>query len=67
MRKAIALIRSLVGACKQTAANCATVTRGMRVASFFRLQSMIRDAYGRSLIFDLVTGIQALLERLGRR
>ena len=42
------------------------VTRGMRVASFFWLQSMIRDAHARSLIFDLDTAIQALVERLGR-
>jgi PKHD-type hydroxylase len=42
------------------------VTRGMRVASFFWLQSMIRDAHARSLIFDLDTAIQVLVERLGR-
>jgi PKHD-type hydroxylase len=42
------------------------VTRGMRVASFFWLQSMVRDAHARSLIFDLDTSIQALMERLGR-
>jgi PKHD-type hydroxylase len=42
------------------------VTRGMRVASFFWLQSMIRDAHARSMIFDLDTSIQALAERLGR-
>jgi PKHD-type hydroxylase len=42
------------------------VSRGMRVASFFWLQSMIRDAHARSLIFDLDTAIQALVERLGR-
>jgi PKHD-type hydroxylase len=42
------------------------VTRGMRVASFFWLQSMIRDAHARSLIYDLDTAIQALVERLGR-
>jgi PKHD-type hydroxylase len=42
------------------------VSRGMRVASFFWLQSMIRDANARSLIFDLDTAIQALVERLGR-
>lgn len=40
--------------------------RGVRVASFFSLQSMIRDAHARSLIFDLDTAIQALVERLGR-
>jgi PKHD-type hydroxylase len=42
------------------------VTRGTRVASFFWLQSMIRDAYARSLIYDLDTVIQAMVERLGR-
>ncbi|MGY4313808.1 Fe2+-dependent dioxygenase [Bradyrhizobium sp. JR3.5] len=42
------------------------VTRGTRVASFFWLQSMVRDANARSLIFDLDTAIQALVERLGR-
>jgi PKHD-type hydroxylase len=38
----------------------------MRVASFFRLQSVVRDACARGLIFDLDTSIQALVERLGR-
>jgi PKHD-type hydroxylase len=42
------------------------VTRGVRVASFFWLQSMIRDAHARSLIFDLDNAIQALVARLGR-
>jgi PKHD-type hydroxylase len=42
------------------------VTRGVRVASFFWLQSMIRDAHARSLIFDLDNAIQALVLRLGR-
>jgi PKHD-type hydroxylase len=42
------------------------VTRGARVASFFWLQSMIRDTHARSMIFDLDTAIQALSERLGR-
>jgi len=42
------------------------VTRGMRVASFFWLQSMIRDAHARSMIFDLDTAIQELVQRLGR-
>jgi PKHD-type hydroxylase len=44
----------------------APVTRGVRVASFFWLQSMIRDAHARSLIFDLDTAIQGLVERIGR-
>jgi PKHD-type hydroxylase len=38
----------------------------MRVASFFWLQSMVRDVHARSLIFDLDTAIQALVERIGR-
>ena len=42
------------------------VTRGARVASFFWLQSMVRDGHARSLIFDLDTAIQALVGRLGR-
>lgn len=42
------------------------VTRGVRIASFFWLQSMIRDAHARSLIYDLDSAIQALVERLGR-
>jgi PKHD-type hydroxylase len=42
------------------------VTRGTRVASFFWLQSMVRDAHARSLIFDLDAAIQSLVERLGR-
>lgn len=42
------------------------VSRGTRVASFFWLQSMVRDAHARSLIFDLDTAIQALVARLGR-
>src|SRR5580693_10064407 len=42
------------------------VTRGVRVASFLWLQSMVRDAHARSLIYDLDTAIQALVERLGR-
>ena len=42
------------------------VTRGVRVASFFWLQSMIRDAHARSMIFDLDSAIQSLVDRLGR-
>ena len=42
------------------------VTRGVRVAAFFWLQSMIRDTSARSLVFDLDTTIQSLAERLGR-
>ena len=42
------------------------VTRGIRVASFFWLQSMVRAAHARSLSFDLDTALQALVARLGR-
>ena len=42
------------------------VTRGVRVASFFWLQSMIRDGHARSLIFDLDSAIQGLVGRIGR-
>jgi PKHD-type hydroxylase len=42
------------------------VTRGVRVASFFWLQSMVRDGHARSLIFDLDTAIQGLVQRMGR-
>lgn len=42
------------------------VTRGMRVSSFFWLQSMIRDAGLRAMLFDLDQTIQQLtLERGG--
>lgn len=42
------------------------ITRGTRVASFFWLQSMIRDAHARSLVFDMDSAIQDLVARLGR-
>jgi PKHD-type hydroxylase len=42
------------------------VARGARVASFFWLQSMIRDDHARSLVFDLDSAIQGLLQRLDR-
>jgi PKHD-type hydroxylase len=42
------------------------ITRGVRVASFFWLQSMIRDAHARSMIFDLDAAIQGLVQRIGR-
>jgi PKHD-type hydroxylase len=42
------------------------VTRDMCVASFFWLQSVVRDAHARGLTFDLDTAIQALVERLRR-
>jgi PKHD-type hydroxylase len=41
------------------------VARGTRVASFFRLPCMVGDIHARSMIFDLDTAIQTLVERLG--
>jgi PKHD-type hydroxylase len=41
------------------------VTRGVRVASFFWLQSMIRDDNARSLLFDLDQTIQELSAERG--
>ncbi|ARN80484.1 Fe2+-dependent dioxygenase [Methylocystis bryophila] len=41
------------------------VTRGERVASFFWLQSLIRDNAARALLFDLDRTIQSLTQRLG--
>lgn len=43
----------------------APVTRGTRTASFFWLQSMVRDDAARGILFDLDTSIQALAERNG--
>jgi PKHD-type hydroxylase len=36
------------------------VTRGTRVASFFWIQSMVRDDGARTLLFDLDTAIQRI-------
>lgn len=41
------------------------VTRGRRVASFFWLQSMVRDDAARQMLFDLDSSIQALAADLG--
>ncbi|KEQ53936.1 Fe2+-dependent dioxygenase [Sphingobium chlorophenolicum] len=41
------------------------VTRGRRVASFFWLQSMVRDDAARQMLFDLDSSIQALAVELG--
>ncbi|PZP30672.1 MAG: Fe2+-dependent dioxygenase [Roseateles depolymerans] len=41
------------------------VTRGARVASFFWTQSMVRDAWRRSMLFELDQSIQKLRARLG--
>ncbi len=41
------------------------VTRGRRTASFFWLQSMVRDDAARQMMFDLDSSIQALATDLG--
>jgi predicted 2-oxoglutarate/Fe(II)-dependent dioxygenase YbiX len=41
------------------------VTRGFRVASFFWVQSMVRDERARRLLFDLDQTIQRLTTKLG--
>ena len=40
--------------------NVQPVTRGARIASFFWIQSMVRDDGQRTLLFDLDTAIQQL-------
>lgn len=44
----------------------APVTRGTRVASFFWIQSMVRDTDARSDLFALDTAIQSTAARLGQ-
>lgn len=41
------------------------VTRGARVASFFWIQSMVRDDAARTLLFDLDQSVQAIAAQLG--
>jgi len=41
------------------------VTRGQRVASFFWIESMIRDDGARQTLFDLDSSIQSLAAELG--
>ncbi|MEI9851313.1 MAG: Fe2+-dependent dioxygenase [Sphingomonas sp.] len=41
------------------------VTRGLRVASFFWLQSMVRDDGARRILFDLDRSVQRLTGQLG--
>ena len=43
------------------------VTRGVRVASFFWVQSMVRDDGDRRLLFELDAAVQALTARHGGR
>jgi PKHD-type hydroxylase len=42
------------------------VTQGARLASFFWIQSMVRDTGARDLLFDLDQGVQAAAARLGQ-
>jgi len=42
------------------------VTRGVRVSSFFWLQSMIKDTHARRMTFDMDNAIRELVARLGR-
>lgn len=42
------------------------VTRGRRVASFFWIQSMVRDDSGRRILFDLDSSIQAIARDRGQ-
>ncbi|MES2159225.1 MAG: Fe2+-dependent dioxygenase [Pseudomonadota bacterium] len=42
------------------------VTRGRRVASFFWLQSMIRDDAARQLLFDLDRSVQGVAAQMGQ-
>ena len=44
----------------------APITRGERVASFFWIQSMVRDAGQRGILFDLDQSIQALAGQAGQ-
>jgi PKHD-type hydroxylase len=41
------------------------VTRGARLCSFFWTQSMVRDPWQRSMLYELDTNIQALREQVG--
>jgi PKHD-type hydroxylase len=44
----------------------APVTRGRRLASFFWIQSMVRDTEGRRTLFELDTAIQSLVADRGQ-
>jgi len=43
----------------------APVTRGARVCSFFWVQSMVRDDWQRSMLYELDRNIQSLRQRMG--
>ncbi len=44
----------------------APITRGERIASFFWIQSMVRDSEARAMLFELDTAIQSTAARLGQ-
>ena len=44
----------------------APVTRGTRVASFFWIQSMVRDDGARRLLFELDQGVQGVAAAMGQ-
>ena len=44
----------------------APITRGTRIASFFWIQSMVRDSEARGMLFELDTAIQSTAARLGQ-
>ena len=48
-----------------TVHHVAPVTRGARIASFFWIQSMVRDASARAMLLDLDRSIQDLTEVVG--
>ena len=48
-----------------TVHHVAPVTRGARIASFFWIQSMVRDASARAMLLDLDRSIQELTEAAG--
>ncbi|MDZ4374167.1 MAG: Fe2+-dependent dioxygenase [Phenylobacterium sp.] len=43
----------------------APVTRGVRIASFFWVQSLVADASRRGILFDIDMGVQSLRPRVG--
>ena len=43
------------------------VTKGMRIASFFWIESMVRDTQAREMLFDLDQTVQALTQERGAK
>lgn len=43
------------------------VTKGVRIASFFWVESMVRDAQAREMLFDLDQSVQALTQERGAK